>query len=78
MLALPLQLCCLLPCSPRTVAIWTLVLCGFFNSIMFHIFTLALSDWDDDSKVGLLMTAVVGGAVFLLLAHWPEWHQQRS
>ncbi|MGA2084346.1 MAG: sugar MFS transporter [Terracidiphilus sp.] len=47
-------------------AIWTLVLCGFFNSIMFpNIFTLGIAGLGPMTSKGsgLLMTAVVGGAV---------------
>jgi len=51
------------------VAIWTLVLCGFFTPIMFpNIFTLGIAAWGRDSKgSGLIMTAVVGGAVIPFL-----------
>jgi FHS family L-fucose permease-like MFS transporter len=48
------------------VAIWTLVLCGFFNSIMFpNIFTLGIVGLGPMTSKGsgLIMTAVVGGAV---------------
>ena len=48
------------------IAIGTLVLCGFFNSVMFpNIFTLGIAGLGPmTSKVsGLIMTAVVGGAV---------------
>jgi FHS family L-fucose permease-like MFS transporter len=48
------------------VAIWTLVLCGFFNSIMFpNIFTLGIAGLGPMTSKGsgLIMTAVVGGAV---------------
>jgi MFS transporter, FHS family, L-fucose permease len=48
------------------VAIWTLVLCGLFNSIMFpNIFTLGIVGLGPMTSKGsgLLMTAVVGGAV---------------
>jgi FHS family L-fucose permease-like MFS transporter len=48
------------------VAIGTLVLCGFFNSIMFpNIFTLAIAGLGPMTSKGsgLVMTAVVGGAV---------------
>jgi FHS family L-fucose permease-like MFS transporter len=53
------------------VAIWTLVLCGFFNSIMFpNIFALAIKGLGPMTSKGsgLVMTAVVGGAIvpFLL------------
>jgi FHS family L-fucose permease-like MFS transporter len=47
-------------------AIWTLVLCGFFNSIMFpNIFTLGIAGLGPMTSKGsgLIMTAVVGGAV---------------
>ena len=52
------------------VAIWTLVLCGFFNSIMFpNIFTLGIAGLGPMTSKGsgLIMTAVVGGAVVPLL-----------
>jgi MFS transporter, FHS family, L-fucose permease len=48
------------------VAIWTLILCGFFNSIMFpNIFTLGIVGLGPltSKGSGLIMTAVVGGAV---------------
>jgi FHS family L-fucose permease-like MFS transporter len=47
-------------------AIYSLVLCGFFNSIMFpNIFTLAIAGLGPMTSKGsgLIMTAVVGGAV---------------
>ncbi len=47
-------------------AIWTLVLCGFFNSIMFpNIFALGIAGLGPMTSKGsgLIMTAVVGGAV---------------
>jgi len=47
-------------------AIWSLVLCGFFNSIMFpNIFTLGIAGLGPMTSKGsgLIMTAVVGGAV---------------
>ncbi len=49
-----------------SVAIWTLVLCGFFNSIMFpNIFTLGIVGLGPMTSKGsgLIMTAIVGGAV---------------
>jgi MFS transporter, FHS family, L-fucose permease len=53
------------------VAIWTLVLCGFFNSIMFpNIFALGVAGLGPltSKGSGLIMTACVGGAIvpFLL------------
>jgi MFS transporter, FHS family, L-fucose permease len=48
------------------VAIWSLVLCGFFNSIMFpNIFTLGIAGLGPltSKGSGLIMTAVVGGAL---------------
>jgi FHS family L-fucose permease-like MFS transporter len=48
------------------VAIWTVVLCGFFNSIMFpNIFALAIVGLGPMTSkgAGLIMTAVVGGAI---------------
>ncbi|HUX27174.1 MAG TPA: sugar MFS transporter [Terracidiphilus sp.] len=47
-------------------AIWALVLCGFFNSILFpNIFTLGIAGLGPmtGKGSGLIMTAVVGGAV---------------
>ncbi|HEY6489283.1 MAG: sugar MFS transporter [Terracidiphilus sp.] len=57
--------------STGQVAIWTVVLCGFFNSIMFpNIFALAIKGLGPMTSKGsgLVMTAVVGGAIvpFLL------------
>jgi FHS family L-fucose permease-like MFS transporter len=52
--------------SSGQVAIWTVVLCGFFNSIMFpNIFALAIKGLGPMTSKGsgLIMTAVVGGAV---------------
>jgi len=52
--------------STGQVAIWTLVLCGFFNSIMFpNIFALGIAGLGPMTSKGsgLIMTAVVGGAV---------------
>jgi MFS transporter, FHS family, L-fucose permease len=49
-----------------SVAIGTLVLCGFFNSVMFpNIFTLGIAGLGPMTSKGsgLIMTAVVGGAV---------------
>ncbi|MDR3775774.1 MAG: sugar MFS transporter [Terracidiphilus sp.] len=49
-----------------STAIWSLVLCGFFNSIMFpNIFTLGIAGLGPMTSKGsgLIMTAVVGGAV---------------
>jgi FHS family L-fucose permease-like MFS transporter len=48
------------------VAIWSLVLCGFLNSIMFpNIFTLGIAGLGPMTSKGsgLIMSAVVGGAV---------------
>ena len=48
------------------VAIWTLVLCGFLNSIMFpNIFTLGIAGLGPMTSKGsgLIMSACVGGAV---------------
>ena len=52
--------------SSGQVAIWTVVLCGFFNSIMFpNIFALAVKGLGPMTSKGsgLIMTAVVGGAI---------------
>ena len=48
------------------IAIGTLVLCGFFNSVMFpNIFTLGIAGLGPMTSKGsgLIMTAVVGGAI---------------
>jgi FHS family L-fucose permease-like MFS transporter len=52
--------------SSGQVAIWSMVLCGFFNSIMFpNIFTLGIVGLGPMTSKGsgLIMTAVVGGAI---------------
>ena len=52
--------------SSGQVAIWSVVLCGFFNSIMFpNIFALGFAGLGPMTSKGsgLIMTAVVGGAV---------------
>jgi len=52
--------------SAGQAAIWSLVLCGFFNSIMFpNIFALGIAGLGPltSKGSGLIMTAVVGGAV---------------
>jgi FHS family L-fucose permease-like MFS transporter len=52
--------------SSGQVAIWTVVLCGFFNSIMFpNIFALGVKGLGPMTSKGsgLIMTAVVGGAI---------------
>ncbi len=52
------------------VAIWTLVLCGLFNSIQFpNIFTLGIAGLGQMTSKGsgLIMTAIVGGAVIPFL-----------
>lgn len=49
-----------------TVAVWSLILCGFFNSIMFpNIFALGITGLGPMTSKGsgLIMTAVVGGAI---------------
>ncbi len=56
--------------STGQIAIWTLVLCGFFNSIMFpNIFALGIAGLGPMTSKGsgLIMTAVVGGAIVPLL-----------
>jgi MFS transporter, FHS family, L-fucose permease len=56
--------------STGSVAIWTVVLCGFFNSIMFpNIFALGIAGLGPMTSKGsgLIMTAVVGGAIVPLL-----------
>jgi FHS family L-fucose permease-like MFS transporter len=48
------------------VAIWSIVICGFFNSIMFpNIFALGIKGLGPMTSKGsgLIMTAVVGGAI---------------
>ena len=52
------------------VAIWAIVICGFFNSIMFpNIFALGIKGLGPltSKGSGLIMTAVVGGAIVPLL-----------
>jgi FHS family L-fucose permease-like MFS transporter len=52
--------------SSGPVAIWSIVICGFFNSIMFpNIFALGIAGLGPMTSKGsgLIMTAVVGGAV---------------
>jgi FHS family L-fucose permease-like MFS transporter len=52
------------------VAIWSLILCGFFNSIMFpNIFALGITGLGPMTSKGsgLIMTAVVGGAIVPVL-----------
>jgi MFS transporter, FHS family, L-fucose permease len=59
--------------SSGSLAIWTLVLCGFFNSIMFpNIFALGIARLGPMTSKGsgLIMTAVVGGAVVPALIGW--------
>jgi MFS transporter, FHS family, L-fucose permease len=59
--------------SSGSVAIWSLVLCGFFNSIMFpNIFALGIAGLGPMTSKGsgLIMTAVVGGAVVPALIGW--------
>jgi FHS family L-fucose permease-like MFS transporter len=56
--------------SSGQVAIWSMVLCGFFNSIMFpNIFTLGIAGLGPMTSKGsgLIMTAVVGGAIIPFL-----------
>jgi FHS family L-fucose permease-like MFS transporter len=55
------------------VAIAAVVLCGFFNSIMFpNIFTLGIAGLGPMTSKGsgLIMTAIVGGAVIPALLGW--------
>jgi MFS transporter, FHS family, L-fucose permease len=52
------------------VAIWSLILCGFFNSVMFpNIFALGITGLGPMTSKGsgLIMTAVVGGAILPVL-----------
>jgi MFS transporter, FHS family, L-fucose permease len=52
--------------SSGNVAIWSLVLCGFFNSIMFpNVFALGIVGLGPMTSKGsgLIMTAIVGGAI---------------
>ncbi len=59
------------------VAIGSLVLCGFFNSIMFpNIFALGIAGLGPltSKGSGLIMTAVVGGAVIPPLIGWVADH----
>jgi MFS transporter, FHS family, L-fucose permease len=53
-----------------TIAVWSLILCGFFNSIMFpNIFALGITGLGPMTSKGsgLIMTAVVGGAIIPVL-----------
>lgn len=53
-----------------TIAIYSLILCGFFNSIMFpNIFALGITGLGPMTSKGsgLIMTAVVGGAIIPVL-----------
>ena len=57
---------CISMFSSGQVAIWSVVICGFFNSIMFpNIFALGIAGLGPMTSKGsgLIMTAVVGGAV---------------
>jgi FHS family L-fucose permease-like MFS transporter len=59
--------------STGQVAIWSLVICGFFNSIMFpNIFALGIAGLGPltSKGSGLIMTAVVGGAIIPALIGW--------
>jgi FHS family L-fucose permease-like MFS transporter len=52
------------------LAVWSLILCGFFNSIMFpNIFALGITGLGPMTSKGsgLIMTAVVGGAILPVL-----------
>jgi len=52
--------------SSGSLAIWSIVICGFFNSIMFpNIFALGIAGLGPMTSKGsgLIMTAVVGGAI---------------
>ena len=56
--------------SSGQTAIWAIVICGFFNSIMFpNIFALGIKGLGPltSKGSGLIMTAVVGGAIVPLL-----------
>lgn len=56
--------------STGSIAIYAIVLCGFFNSIMFpNIFALGIAGLGPltSKGSGLIMTAVVGGAIVPLL-----------
>ncbi len=56
--------------SSGDVAIWSLVFCGFFNSIMFpNVFALGIAGLGPMTSkgAGLIMTAIVGGAIIPLL-----------
>jgi FHS family L-fucose permease-like MFS transporter len=59
--------------SSGQLAIWSLVLCGFLNSIMFpNIFALGIAGLGPMTSKGsgLIMTAVVGGAIIPALIGW--------
>jgi len=63
--------------STGTVAIWALILAGFFNSIMFpNIFALGIAGLGTMTSKGsgLIMTAVWGGALIPVFIGWISDH----
>jgi MFS transporter, FHS family, L-fucose permease len=63
--------------STGSVAIWTLILAGFFNSIMFpNIFALGIAGLGTMTSKGsgLIMTAVWGGALIPVFIGWISDH----
>jgi MFS transporter, FHS family, L-fucose permease len=55
------------------IAMWSIILVGFFNSIMFpSIFTLGVAELGPltGDGSGLLIMAIVGGAIIPLLQGW--------
>jgi FHS family L-fucose permease-like MFS transporter len=63
--------------STGTVAIWALIIAGFFNSIMFpNIFALGIAGLGPMTSKGsgLIMTAVWGGALIPVFIGWISDH----
>jgi len=76
-LAIAALMACLLVCTSMltfgAVAMWSLILVGFFNSVMFpSIFTLGIAELGPltGDASGLLITAIVGGAVIPPATGW--------
>jgi FHS family L-fucose permease-like MFS transporter len=76
-LAIAALMACLLVCMSMltfgVVAMWSLILVGFFNSVMFpSIFTLGIAELGPltGDASGLLITAIVGGAVIPPATGW--------
>ncbi len=76
-LAIAAIMACLLVCTSMLtlglVAMWSLILVGFFNSVMFpSIFTLGIAELGPQTgdASGLLVMAIVGGAVIPPATGW--------